>query len=441
MKVLKFGGTSVGSPESLTRVKEIVCSQEGTAFVVLSAMSGVTNELLQVLEAIKNGDQSKLEQSIAVIQQKHEHLITTIFTDEVLVKDSMDYVIKTLQSLHDLSKTPDLDNLYSEVITVGELLSTYVFSNFLKQDQTPNSCLRATDFMHIANSDNPAIGPVKSALDKVLAAQENVGIYITQGFVCLDAEGKVSNLKRGGSDYSATIIGAALDADEVQIWTDIDGFHNNDPRCVDNTQPIAQLTYDEAAELAYFGAKILHPKTVSPVREKGIPVFLKNTFDPESVGTKISDASTKKGLKAIAAKDGITAINIKSNQMLMAYGFLRKVFEVFEKFETPIDMITTSEIAVSLTIDDTKNLAQIISAIEKYATVTIAKEQTIISVVGDSLISEGNSIHIFSILDTVPVRMISYGGSTNNISILVDTDHKIQALRLLNTALFEVIEA
>ncbi len=437
MRVLKFGGTSVGSPESLTRVKDIVCAQEGPSFVVLSAMSGVTNELLQVLEGIKTSNPEGMASSIHVIAQKHQHLIDTIFVDEALRQEALDYVKAVLETLSNLYKTPELPNLYSEVITIGELMSTYVFSKFLQQEGTANACLRATDFMHIANGDNPAIAPVKSALDIVLAKQEQVSVYITQGFVCLDADSKISNLKRGGSDYSATIIGAALDADEVQIWTDIDGFHNNDPRCVDNTRPIAQLTYDEAAELAYFGAKILHPKTVSPVREKGIPVFLKNTFDPESVGTKISDDSTAKGLKAIAAKDGITAINIKSNQMLMAYGFLRKIFEVFEKYETPIDMITTSEIAVSLTIDDVTNLGQITEEIQQYASVTITKEQTIISVVGDSLISEGNSIHIFSILETIPVRMISYGGSTNNISVLVDTTHKIQALQQLNTALFE----
>jgi len=437
MKVLKFGGTSVGSPESLVRVKEIVYSQKGATFVVLSAMSGVTNELLQVLDAIKDSDSQKLEALTQVIADKHYHLIHAVLQEESLQQQAIQHVDDVLQRLQGFLQVPEAHNLYSEILTLGELMSTKIFSIVLHQDGVANTWLNATDFMHIDHDDNPSIGPIRTQLEAVLNAHKKTEVYITQGFLCLDKEGDVSNLKRGGSDYSATLIGAAIAAEEVQIWTDIDGFHNNDPRCVEHTKPIAQLTYDEAAELAYFGAKILHPKTVSPVRAQGIPVFLKNTFEPESFGTLISDQATTKGLKAIAAKDGIIAINIKSNQMLMAYGFLRKIFEVFEKYETPIDMITTSEIAVSLTIDDATNLDKITSEIGTYAHVIIEHQQTIISIVGDSLMSQNNANQIFSVLKEIPVRMISYGGSTNNISILVNTDHKIQALRSLHATLFQ----
>ena len=432
MKVVKFGGTSVGTIESFRMVRDIVVSDPTPTFVVLSAVSGITNELLVVLDAIENHDTVRLDHQLNMIRQKHVQLIDGILSDVDLKQQTLVYLDDILVELR--GQSAEAVNLYSLVITRGEMLSTFIFSKFLEQDGYRNQKIDATEFMKVANTDNPDIQPIRDALHS--AMDKAFPIYITQGFLCLDATDAISNLERGGSDYTATIIGAALQAKEVQIWTDIDGFHNNDPRHVTGTTPIAQLTYEEAAELAYFGAKILHPKTVSPVRKLEIPIYLKNTFEPESIGTKISATTAEKGLKAIAAKDGIIAINIKSNQMLMAYGFLRKVFEVFEKFQTPIDMITTSEIAVSLTIDEDKNLNAIVKEIEIYGTITVHKQQTIVSIVGDSLITSDKASVIFEIVKEVPVRMVSYGGSINNISLLIATEDKLKALQGLHALLF-----
>jgi len=336
----------------------------------------------------------------------------------------------------ELSNQEYTEVLNAEVLTFGETLLTYVFSNFLNTVGVTNRLISAREFMHVDNVDNPNIKKVSKKLQGLLDVNAPADVYITQGFVCRDHLNQISTLKRGGSDYTATIIGAALNASEIQIWTDINGLHNNDPRYVEGTNPIAHLTYNEAAELAYFGAKILHPQTVSPVVDKDIPVLLKNTFDPEAPGTVISNKTYKKGLKAISAKDGITAIKIKSNRMLMAHGYLRRIFEVFDNYHTSIDMITTSEIAISLTIDDTSHIDQIIKEIQGYAEVTVEQNHSIICIVGESVINDKNSHKLFEILNYIPVRMISYGGSNNNISILVETKDKIPTLRFLNEKLF-----
>jgi aspartate kinase len=300
-----------------------------------------------------------------------------------------------------------------------------------------NTLLEAKKFMQVPNLENPDTEKVGRLLDQYLKSRPKAPVYITQGFVRTDKFNRINTLKRGGSDYTATILGAAVRAEEIQIWTDIDGFHNNDPRYVENTHPLSHLSFEEAAELAYFGAKILHPQTVSPVIDKNIPIYLKNTFTPEAQGTMISNQVKSRGLKAISAKDGITAIKIKSNRMLMAHGFLKRIFEVFDANETAIDMITTSEIAISLTIDDNRNLNPILESLKAYGEITVETDHSIICVVGEGLIEENNTARLFEVLQDIPVRMISYGGSINNVSLLVATENKINTLRALHTKLFK----
>jgi aspartate kinase len=329
--------------------------------------------------------------------------------------------------------------LENQIVAQGELLSTYMVNSYLKQENISSTLLPALSFMRIDAFNEPDLEYITKNFNEVLNNAEDAQIYITQGFICLDSNGAVSNLQRGGSDYTATIIGAAIKAEEVQIWTDIDGMHNNDPRYVENTKPISNLSFDEAAELAYFGAKILHPQTVTPVRKDSIPVRLKNTMDPGTYGTLISDETSGSGVKAIAAKDNITAIKIKSGRMLQAHGFLKKVFEIFEVFETSIDMITTSEVAVSLTIDDDRNLDKILVELEKIATIEVDKNQSIVCLVGHSVVNHQDTYKLFQILQDVKIRMISYGGSNNNISLLIDTKHKITTLQKLNNYLFELV--
>ncbi len=440
MKILKFGGTSVGSVENLLKVKEILASDQEQKIVVCSAMSGVTDQLVRLVENIKFGDAEAITRNLHRLESKHSDVIDVLIEDvEVrnLLKDGLSSMIT---EMFDISSQEYSEVINSRIITFGETLLTYIFSGFLNANGLSNVLLDAKEFMYVDSVENPNIENVRKKLNDVLNATVQSSIYITQGFVCRDEHGQISHLKRGGSDYTSTIIGAALNASEVQIWTDIDGLHNNDPRYVENTQPIAHLTYNEAAELAYFGAKILHPQTVSPVVGMDIPVLLKNTFDPEAQGTVISNKTYKKGLKAISAKDGITAIKIKSNRMLMAHGYLRRIFEVFDNFNTSIDMITTSEIAISLTIDDTSNLDKIVKEIENYAEITVEQDHSIICIVGESVINDKNSYRLFEILNYIPVRMVSYGGSNNNISILVDTKDKIPTLKFLNEKLFHTPE-
>ncbi|AVR46328.1 aspartate kinase [Christiangramia fulva] len=436
MKILKFGGTSVGTAESIKNVKSIITSDNNDKMLVLSAMSGVTNMLVELGLFFKEGRGADVEEQLLKLRAKHYGLIDELITDDSLNQQCKDYVQAQLSELHELYERELSEEIEARIVTTGESLLTFIFSNYLTSESIQNTLLDAKEFMRIDNLENPDTNLVGKHLEKTLQKNQRSNIYITQGFVRINKDNEICTLKRGGSDYSATIIGAALKASEVQIWTDISGLHNNDPRFVQNTHPVANLSFEEAAELAYFGAKILHPQTISPVIGKGIPVFLKNTFTPEAVGTRITAFTEDKGLKAISAKDEITAIRIKSNRMLMAHGFLRKIFEVFDKYETAIDMITTSEIAISLTIDDSSRLDKILDELEQYGEISVDPDHSIICVVGEGLIEESNTSRLFEILKDVPVRMISYGGSKNNISLLVDTQHKIKALKQLNDKLF-----
>ncbi|MBZ9729006.1 aspartate kinase [Salegentibacter sp. JZCK2] len=437
MKVLKFGGTSVGSVESIRNVKNILAARSGKKVLVLSAMAGVTNKLVEISENIKAEDYSAINTIIAELKQKHESTIDELINEPGLNSQAKDFVNNVLEGLQKLSRSKYSEGVYSEVVTTGETMLTYIFSTFLTSSGIQNNFLNAREFMQVSNLENPDTDLVGKLFQQSIENLEPTDIYITQGFVRIDAQNSISTLKRGGSDYSATILAAAVQAEEVQIWTDIDGFHNNDPRYVENTHAIAELSFEEAAELAYFGAKILHPQTISPVIKRQIPLFLKNTFTPELPGTKISSEIHTLGLKAISAKDGITAIKIKSNRMLMAHGFLKKIFEVFDKYETAIDMITTSEIAISLTIDDDRNLNEILEELNAYGEITVEKDHSIICIVGEGLIEDKSTSRLFELLNDIPVRMISYGGSNNNISLLVDTKNKIQTLQGLNRKLFE----
>ena len=439
MKVLKFGGTSVGSAESIRNVKSIITSVSGKKLIVLSAMSGVTNELEKITEYFKLGNIAEVGYVVKKLKSKHDNLVDDLITStEVnqILKSNLSLIFDGLEKIiaGDFS-----ENAEAKIMTFGETVLTYIFSQFLQSSGVNNNLLDAKKFMQVTNLENPDTEKVGRLFQQYVKGMDKNEVYITQGFVRIDKFNRINTLKRGGSDYTATIIGAAILAEEIQIWTDIDGFHNNDPRYVNDTHRLSNLTFEEAAELAYFGAKILHPQTVSPVIDKNIPIYLKNTFTPEAPGTKISSEVTSRGLKAISAKDGITAIKIKSNRMLMAHGFLKKLFEVFDTHETSIDMITTSEIAISLTIDDTKNLDAILENLKAYGEITVEMEHSIICVVGEGLIDDKNTPRLFEVLNEIPVRMISYGGSINNVSLLVATKNKIATLKALHEKLFSQV--
>lgn len=440
MLVLKFGGTSVGSIENMTNVKNIINDGQRKV-VVLSAMSGTTNTLVTISECIKFKEVDNAFDLISDLHTTYTQTVQNLITDAAIKLEVQTYVNAIFASLKNAVNTNYSPLLSNKIIAQGELLSTFIFSRFLKQEGLKACLLPALEFMRIDKFNEPDNFYIRQNFNRSIDQQPDADIYITQGFICLDADGQVANLQRGGSDYTATIIGAALNASEVQIWTDIDGFHNNDPRFVPETHAISNLSFDEAAELAYFGAKILHPQTVMPVRELDIPVRLKNTLSPSSHGTLITNAIHGEGIKAIAAKDGITAIKIKSARMLLAHGFLKKVFEIFEKYETSIDMITTSEIAVSLTIDDTKNLSGIIEELEKFAMVEVDEFRTIVCLVGNQIVYHPDTPKLFQILQDVNVRMISYGGSNNNISLLINTSDKVETLRKLNRYVFDLVPA
>jgi aspartate kinase len=331
------------------------------------------------------------------------------------------------------------DRGYRELLAQGELISTELFYHHLQEIKTTARLLPALHFMSIDENQEPELEKISERLKPILETMSNVDILVTQGYICRNHRNEIDNLKRGGSDYTASLIGAAIRAEEIQIWTDIDGMHNNDPRIVKKTMPIAELTFDEASELAYFGAKILHPSTIVPAQKYHVPVILKNTMDEKAAGTIISDKGSRGQFKAVAAKDGITAIKIKSSRMLLAYGFLRRVFEVFERYKTPIDMISTSEVAVSVTIDENKNLAKILEELNLFGTIEVDDNQSIICIVGNMLSEkEGVLKEVFQSLANIPIRMVSYGGSPNNISILVSTSQKDKALNLLNEGLFNL---
>ena len=438
MKVLKFGGTSVGSVENMLNVKSII-NDGAKKVVVLSAMSGTTNQLVAIASDIENNTANEAVDKINKLHETYFEVIDTLLQNKSLNTETKAYVSEVFNFLVECTYKKSSELLNNQIVAQGELMSTFMFNSFLKQEGLSSALLPALDFMKIDGFKEPDIKYIKEHLEVVLNNAGPADIYITQGFICLDDCGAVSNLQRGGSDYTATIIGAAIKAEEVQIWTDIDGMHNNDPRYVENTHPISDLSFDEAAELAYFGAKILHPQTVTPVRADSIPVRLKNTMNPEAHGTLISSKTSETGIKAIAAKDNITAIKIKSARMLQAHGFLKKVFEIFETYQTSIDMITTSEVAVSLTIDDDKNLDKILVELHKIASIEVDKNQSIVCLVGHTVVNHQDTFKLFQILQDVKIRMISYGGSNNNISLLIDSSDKINTLQKLNNYLFELV--
>ncbi|MDO6595599.1 aspartate kinase [Oceanihabitans sp. 2_MG-2023] len=436
MLVLKFGGTSVGSIENMIHVKNIINDGQKKV-VVLSAMSGTTNALVKISDYIKNGNVDEALIVIDALKKNYQKTVKTLITNVALHATVLDYVNHVFDTLNSLVNTKHDILLYNQIVAQGELLSTFIFSHYLQQENINVALLPALDFMRIDKTNEPDNYYIQQNLNRIIAETPDADIYITQGFISRDAEGEISNLQRGGSDYTATIIGSVVKAEEVQIWTDIDGFHNNDPRFVENTKAISNLSFDESAELAYFGAKILHPQTVMPVRALDIPVRLKNTMSPASYGTLITNQVHGEGIKAIAAKDGITAIKIKSARMLLAHGFLKKVFEIFERYETAIDMITTSEIAVSLTIDDTTHLQSIVEELERFALVEVDDFMSIVCLVGNAIIYHADTPNLFQVLQDVNVRMISYGGSNNNISLLINTSDKLETLKKLQRYVFE----
>ncbi|MBL85580.1 MAG: aspartate kinase [Winogradskyella sp.] len=436
MLVYKFGGTSVGSVVNMNHVKDIINTKD-RKIVVLSAMSGTTNALVEISRLIEVGDLTTAKTIITELNETYNAVVYDLLQDQALRLEVSKYVNARFKLILDAINEPFSQTLHNSIVANGELLSTYMFSRLLQQEGFNVRLLPALDFMRIDSHNEPDNFYIKQNLNRLINTVEPADIYITQGFICLDAEGQITNLQRGGSDYTATIIGAAIEADEVQIWTDIDGFHNNDPRYVNDTQALSHLSYDEAAELAYFGAKILHPQTVMPVRQLDIPLRLKNTMALQAHGTLITNKVHGEGIKAIAAKDGITAIKIKSVRMLLAHGFLKKVFEVFERYETSIDMVTTSEIAVSLTIDNTTHLEAITEELEKFATVAIDDYMSIVCLVGNQIIYHPDTPELFQVLQDVNVRMIAYGGSNNNISLLVNTSDKLETLQKLQRYVFE----
>lgn len=435
MKVLKFGGTSVGSAKNMQQVKDIINDNE-KKIVVLSAMSGTTNALVEIAQNIQNKNTEKALQNITLLHRKYNAVLAEIFNQSEQKQMIVNYVNKIFSFLEKSTSKEYSTELENEILAQGELLSTYIFTQHLQQKSINARLLPALNFMRVDKFGEPDMFYIQQNLHRLIKESVPADIYITQGFICLDSEGNIANLERGGSDYTATIIGAATNANEVQIWTDIDGMHNNDPRFVNNTKAISNISFDEAAELAYFGAKILHPQTVMPARKANIPVRLKNTMSPASHGTLITDKVTNEGIKAIAAKDNITAVKIKSARMLLAHGFLKKVFEIFEKYETAIDMITTSEIAVSLTVDNDSKLLEITEELERFSSVEIDKNQSIVCLVGHAIVKDKNTYNLFKILQDINVRMISYGGSNNNISLLVNTNDKKEALKKLNEYVF-----
>ncbi|PVY38875.1 aspartate kinase [Pontibacter virosus] len=437
MKVLKFGGTSVGSPERMKAVADLI-NDGSPKIVVLSAMSGTTNQLVQIAETLYQNANQEANALIDALHDKYKQVVEDLYLTNEKKKQALELI--SIHFDHIRSFTLDLFTIYEEraVLAQGELLSTALFQFFLEEQGIQSVLLPALNFMKIDENEEPDNTYISKNLKLELEKHLGVNLFITQGYICRNAFGEVDNLKRGGSDYSASLIGAAAGASEIQIWTDIDGMHNNDPRVVKNTFPIAELSFDEAAELAYFGAKILHPSSVQPAKQKNIPVRLLNTMQPEAHGTTISAQTGQGGIKAVAAKDGITAIKIKSGRMLLAYGFLRSVFEVFERYKTPIDMITTSEVAVSLTIDNPKFLTEITRELQEYGQVEVDQDQSIICVVGDFIAERsGSGLKIFEALKDIPLRMISYGGSKNNISLLINTTDKERSLILLNEGIFE----
>lgn len=438
MIVLKFGGTSVGKPERLKKVADLVTGTPGKKIVVLSALSGTTNALVSIGESLLAGNIDKAESEIASLEKHYNAYIKDLFSGEASHAIGEEIVSRYFILIRLLAAGQFDDKSYRELLAQGELISTELFYHFLQEKKVSSRLLPALHFMSIDENEEPELEKISRRLKPLVDSMTTIEILITQGYICRNHRNEIDNLKRGGSDYTASLVGAAVQAEEVQIWTDIDGMHNNDPRIVKKTVPISHLTFDEASELAYFGAKILHPSTIVPAQKYNVPVRLKNTMDEKAAGTIITEKANSEGsFKAIAAKDNITAIKIKSSRMLMAYGFLRRVFEVFEHHKTPIDMIATSEVAVSLTIDNQAHLNSIETELKKFGSIEVDQGQTIICIVGNRIMEKKGALtEVFDSLKNIPVRMVSCGGSANNVSVLIDKQYKEQALNALNEGLF-----
>lgn len=433
---MKFGGTSVGSPERMRALIPLINDPE-RKIVVLSAMSGTTNSLVEIASLLYADNINEASAKNEELRSKYHTVVDELLSNEIYRREGHELIDTHFEYIRNFTLRVFTKLQEKAILAQGELISTSLFHLLLKEKEIPSVLLPALCFMRIDKDGEPDAFYIKENIRRELKKYTSDNIIITQGFICRNVYGEIDNLKRGGSDFSASLIGAAVKASEIQIWTDINGFHNNDPRYVENTKVIRELSFDEAAELAYFGAKILHPSSVNPARENNIPVRLKNTMEPEDIGTLITSESVLLDYKAVAAKDGISVLRIRSDRMLMAYGFLRKVFEIFEAYRTPIDMITTSEVAVSITIDNPEFINQIAKDLRELGTVEIEENLSIICVVGDFRTERtGSAPEIFQALNTIPLKMISYGGSPNSLSLLIDTSNKIEALRMLSKHLF-----
>jgi aspartate kinase len=437
VKIMKFGGTSVGNPDRMRALIPLITDSDKKV-VVLSAMSGTTNSLVEITDLLYSDNINEASEKIEALRAKYHQVVMDLYETEPFRKTGHDLINSHFDYINNFTLRVFTKLQEKAIVAQGELISTSLFHQLLLERKIKSVLLPALSYMRIDKDGEPDYFYIEENINRELEKYDSETIIITQGFICRNVFGEIDNLKRGGSDYSASIIGAALKVKEIQIWTDISGFHNNDPRYVENTKVIRELSFDEAAELAYFGAKILHPSSVNPAREKNIPVRLKNTMEPDDEGTLITSNCVLVDYKAVAAKDGISVFRIRSDRMLMAYGFLRKVFEIFEAYKTPIDMITTSEVAISLTIDNPQYLNQVAKDLKELGTVEVEENQTIICIVGDFRTARtGSAPEIFQALNTIPLKMISYGGSPNSLSLLIDTKNKTQALRLLSKHLFD----
>lgn len=433
---MKFGGTSVGSAQRMKNVVSLV-KAAGNVTVVLSAMSGTTNSLITLSQYLADGEKANATKHIDDLEKKYKHTAYELLSEPETYKEALAKLDDIFAELRSYITKPFNEKVEKEIVAYGEKLSTMLVALYMREQGLNYVLLDATEFMRLTPEGEPDQPLIKENLNKILLKYPDVDVFLTQGFICRNHEGEIDNLQRGGSDYTASLIGAAIGAEEIQIWTDIDGMHNNDPRFVEGTKPVSELHFEEAAELAYFGAKILHPTCVLPAKYANIPVRLLNTMQPEAPGTVIFNTKPTQTIKAVAAKDNITAIKIKSSHMLLAYGFLRRVFEIFEKHHTPIDMITTSEVGVSVTIDNERCLNEIISELSEFSNVTVDRDMVIVCVVGDlEWQNRGFEAEVVNALREIPVRMISYGGSNYNISLLIRKADKIRALQLLSRHLF-----
>jgi aspartate kinase len=437
MKIMKFGGTSVGNPERMKALIPLVNDGE-QKIVVLSAMAGTTNSLVEIADLLYADNINEASVKNNSLRSKYHQVVEELFDTDSFKTSGHELIDSHFEYIRNFTLRVFTKLQEKAIVAQGELISTSLFHLLLKERNISAGLLPALCFMRIDKDGEPDSFYIEENIERELKNYISESIIITQGFICRNAYGEIDNLKRGGSDFTASLIGAAINASEIQIWTDINGFHNNDPRFVEDTKVIRELSFDEAAELAYFGAKILHPSSVNPAREKNIPVRLKNTMDPGDPGTLLTSSSVLQDYKAVAAKDGISVLRIRSDRMLMAYGFLRKVFEIFEAYRTPIDMITTSEVAVSITIDNPEFIRQIAKDLKELGSVEVEENQTIVCVVGDFRTERtGSAPEIFEALNTIPLKMISYGGSPNSLSLLIDGSNKIEALRLLSKHLFK----